>query len=104
MASSSAVRSLDRPAATDRTGLRSAHRPGRPLHLRPAGVSVVLDLAGDRLPRVLHSGADLGDVPAAELAELRTVSVPPLTPDSTDAPVPVSVLPEQSLGWLGTLG
>lgn len=74
------------------------------LHLRAAGVSVVLDRTGDRLPRVLHWGADLGDVPAVELGALLAVSVPPLSPGSTDAPVPVSLLPEQSLGWLGTPG
>jgi alpha-galactosidase len=75
-----------------------------PLHLRAAGVSLVLDVAGDRLPRVLHWGADLGDASPAELEALRAVSVPPLTPGSTDAPVPVSLLPEQSLGWTGTPG
>jgi alpha-galactosidase len=74
------------------------------LHLRAAGVSLLLDVADDRLPRVLHWGADLGDVPDEELAALRAASVPPLSPGSTDAPVPVSVLPEQSLGWLGTPG
>jgi alpha-galactosidase len=80
-------------------------RPTVPLlHLRAAGVSVVLDTTGERLPRVLHWGADLGEVADAELAELRRVSVPPLAPGSTDTPVPVSLLPEQSLGWLGTPG
>ena len=74
------------------------------LHLRAAGVSVVLDCGGDRLPRVLHWGADLGDVGTTGLEALCAVSVPPLSPGSTDAPVPVSVLPEQSLGWLGTPG
>lgn len=75
-----------------------------PLHLRAAGVSLLLDVEGDRLPRVLHWGADLGDVPGGELAALRAASVPPLAPGSTDTPVPVSLLPEQSLGWLGTPG
>lgn len=74
------------------------------LHLRSAGVSLVLDVEGGRLPRVLHWGADLGELPDDELADLRAVSVPPLAPGSTDAPVPVSLLPEQSLGWLGTPG
>ena len=74
--------------------------PARPraLHLRSAGVSLLLDLTGDRLPRVVHWGADLGDLPDDELDALLAVDVPPLSPGSTDAPVPVSVLPEQSLG------
>lgn len=75
-----------------------------PLHLRSAGVSLVLDAEGERLPRVLHWGADLGDLADEELDALRAASVPPLAPGSTDAPVPVSLLPEQSLGWLGTPG
>ena len=40
------------------------------LHLRAAGVSLVLDLAAG-LPRVLHWGADLGDLPGAALDALR---------------------------------
>jgi alpha-galactosidase len=75
-----------------------------PLHLRAGGVSLVLDVAGDRLPRVLHWGADLGDAPASELETLRAVSVPPVTSSVIDFPTPVSVLPEQSAGWLGTPG
>ena len=76
----------------------------RLLHLRAGRRQRRPRRTGDRLPRVLHWGADLGDVGADELAALRAVSIPPLAPGSTDAPVPVSVLPEQSLGWLGTPG
>lgn len=74
------------------------------MHLRASGVSLVLDVRGGRLPRVLHWGADLGDLAAADLAALATTAVPPLTPSSSDEVVPVSLLPEQSLGWLGTPG
>ena len=31
-------------------------------HLRAAGVSVVVDARGPRLPRIAHWGADLGDL------------------------------------------
>lgn len=81
-----------------------AHRPATPLHLRAGGVSLVLDAAGDRLPRVLHWGADLGDLPGDELRALREVAVPPVTSGGTDEPPVLSVLPEQSAGWLGTPG
>jgi alpha-galactosidase len=75
-----------------------------PLHLRAGGVSVVLDTAGARLPRVLHWGPDLGDLGADELRTLRDVAVPPVVSGTTDEPAALSVLPEQSAGWLGTPG
>ena len=34
------------------------------LHLRASGVSVLLALSPDLLPRVVHWGADLGDLDA----------------------------------------
>lgn len=74
------------------------------LHLRASGVSLVLDCAGHLLPRVLHWGADLGDVPGIELEALRRASVPQVAGGAIDVPVPLSVLPEQSVGWLGTPG
>src|SRR5436190_19739364 len=74
------------------------------VHWRSAGVSLVLDRTGDGLPRVLHWGAELGELPDPELAALAAASVPPVVTNSIDQPVPVSVLPEQSVGWLGTPG
>ncbi|GIG36476.1 alpha-galactosidase [Cellulomonas pakistanensis] len=88
------------PTRADRTDVT-----GDPiLHLSADGVSLVLDLSGDRLPRVLHWGADLGDPGADELAALRATSIPPIASGVTDLPVPLSLLPEQSVGWLGTPG
>lgn len=74
------------------------------LHLRAAGVSLVLDVSGDLLPRVLHWGADLGDVSQAELVELRRASVPQVAGSSFDQPAALTVVPEASAGWLGTPG
>ncbi len=74
------------------------------VHWRAGGVSLVLDCSGDSLPRVLHWGADLGEVSDPELGALAAASVPPVVTNSIDQPVPVSVLPEQSVGWLGTPG
>ena len=73
-------------------------------HLRAAGVSLVLDLGGGTLPRVLHWGADLGEPTPAELMDLRLASAPQPVGFSVDGPVEVAVLPEQSAGWLGTPG
>ncbi|MFE9235244.1 alpha-galactosidase [Cellulosimicrobium funkei] len=81
-----------------------AATPDDLVHLRAAGVSLVLDTSGGRLPRVLHWGADLGDLPATELQALRATSVPPVASGTIDVPVALSLLPEQSMGWLGTPG
>ncbi|CAL9569811.1 Alpha-galactosidase [Streptomyces sp. enrichment culture] len=75
-----------------------------PVHLRAAGTAVVLDFSGGTLPRVLHWGADLGDLSAAHLHALRLASLPQPVGFSVDRPVEVCVLPEQSAGWLGTPG
>jgi alpha-galactosidase len=78
--------------------------PPLPLHLRAAGVSLVLDFPGGGLPRALYWGADLGELPDTVLADLVVASAPPVATNTTDEAVPVSVLPEQSSGWLGTPG
>ncbi|MEU0957044.1 alpha-galactosidase [Streptomyces niveus] len=77
------------------------------LHLRAAGTSLVLDCAGDRLPRVVHWGDDLGDQDGtglAGLADLAMASAARQMTNTLDLPVPLSLLPEQSAGWLGTPG
>ncbi len=73
-----------------------------PLHWRAGGVSLVLDCAGPLLLRVLHWGADLGDRSAAELAGLAVAATPQQVSSTVDEVVPVSVLPEQSVGWSTT--
>ncbi|GAB7193004.1 alpha-galactosidase [Kineococcus sp. NUM-3379] len=80
-----------------------------PLHLRAGGVSVVLDVQAPPdggpavLPAVLHWGADLGDVDGDVLRDLAR-EVSPLLENTTDVPVRVGLLPEQSSGWMGTPG
>src|SRR6266540_297356 len=75
-----------------------------PLHWRSAGVSLVLDCSGPLLPRVLYWGADLFDRAAGELAGLAVAATPQLVSNNIDEVVPFSVLPEQSVGWIGTPG
>jgi alpha-galactosidase len=72
------------------------------VHLCAAGVSVVLDVRGPQLPAVVHWGTALGDVDESALAELALAATPQPIGFSVDAPVRVSMLPEQSAGWLGT--
>lgn len=74
------------------------------VHLRSAGVSLVVDLSSDALPAVLHWGADLGDLSDDELHALAATVAPLRHNNSVDVPVRVSVLPEGSSGWLGTPG
>ncbi|RLK46449.1 alpha-galactosidase [Microbacterium telephonicum] len=76
----------------------------RMIHLSAGGVSLVLAFDGDRLPRVVHWGADLGIVSEDELIQLdRARTVQPFgTP--VDGGMAVSVLPEASAGWPGVRG
>jgi Alpha-galactosidase len=74
------------------------------LHLRSSGVSLVLDLRGGTLPRVVHWGQDLGDVGTATLPAMALVSIPPVTSNNLDDVGELSVLPEHSRGWFGTPG
>ncbi|MDQ1628470.1 MAG: alpha-galactosidase [Actinomycetota bacterium] len=74
------------------------------LHLRASGVSLVLDLRDDGLPRVAHWGADLGDLDAAALESLALAVVPPATSNTLDDLGQLSVLPEHARGWFGAPG
>lgn len=74
------------------------------LHLRADGVSLVLDVHGGRLPRIVHWGADLGDLPDDELLAARELARPRLPSNSPDVPLTVAVVPEQTSGWMGSPG
>ena len=74
------------------------------VHLSAGGVSVLLDVRGPQLPAVVHWGAALGELPAGQLAELALATAAQPIGFSVDAPVRVSLVPEQSAGWLGHPG
>ncbi len=74
------------------------------VQLRAAGVGVVLDLRGDRLPRVVHWGPDLGDLGPDDLVAVADAGAPAATPNSLDEPQPVGLLPEHADGWFGRPG
>ncbi|WP_446219352.1 alpha-galactosidase [Micromonospora sp. IBHARD004] len=74
------------------------------VHLRRARTSLVLDARGPGLPRIVHWGADLGPLPADDLAALVDATIPPVVPSSFDAPTVLSLLPEASAGWSGRPG
>jgi alpha-galactosidase len=74
----------------------------RVIHLRGGGASVVIDATGDRLPRVLHWGADLGD--GADAGALAAAWTPPVNPAALDVRVPLSLVPERAAGHRGRPG
>ncbi|GAB3593768.1 alpha-galactosidase [Angustibacter peucedani] len=79
--------------------------------LRAAGTSVLLDVGGPRLPRVLHWGSDLGDLAdadgrvdpatAADVVRSATTAVPR---SALDAPMSFTLLPVETDGWSGAPG
>lgn len=73
------------------------------VHLRAAGVSLVLDTSGPALPRVLHWGGDLGDVTARDLAALPDAVTPPGHTEAEPCALP-AVIPEHATGWDGRPG
>jgi len=88
--------------ATPDTADRRPERPTDLLYLRAAGVGLVLDLSG--MPRVLHWGADLGELDDDALDDLRLGARPTPTGFPVDGEVVPGVLPAQADGWLGTPG
>ena len=75
------------------------------LHLRAAGVSLVLDVRDGLLPAVLHWGHDLGDVSSADLAAFAVAAVPGTVQNDLDDPArAVALLPEHAAGWNGRPG
>jgi len=74
------------------------------IHWRGSGVSVLIDCQGDGLPRIPYWGVDLGPLTGEDLASVALASLPHQGSNQTDDRVEVSVLPEQSRGWMGTPG
>ncbi len=78
-------------------------RPGL-IHLRNGGTSVVLDARHAPLPVIVFWGADLGELGEAELAALGTAALPQRVSGGLDQPAPLTLIPQESAGWLGTPG
>ncbi|RMI06719.1 alpha-galactosidase [Cellulomonas triticagri] len=73
-------------------------------HLRAAGVSLVVTTSAERLPHLVHWGADLGDLDDGALAALDVAAVPPLTHNTYEVSRDATLLPAFHAGWLGRPG
>ncbi len=98
-ATTSTVNEAARPADLGLNHPGSAVR-----HLRAAGVSVVIDCRGPRLPRIVHWGADLGDLDRTTLDNLVRADVQAVVSNVPDQPISPGLLAEHSTGWLGLPG
>ncbi len=72
--------------------------------LSAGGVGLVLELPGVGLPTVLHWGATLGELTAADAAALGEAAAPTVAPSSVDVPSRVSLVPEHWTAWTGRPG
>src|SRR6476661_3150350 len=88
----------------DGTATGPAHPGSAVHHLRAAGVSVVIDCQGPRLPRVAHWGADLGDLDDRLLADLVLADVQAVVSNVPDDPIVPSILTEHAAGGSGLPG
>ncbi|HEY3953827.1 MAG TPA: alpha-galactosidase [Streptosporangiaceae bacterium] len=70
-------------------------------HLRAAGTSFAVELTGP-VPRILHWGRDLGDLPAAGRSALRLTAEPAVLNSAPDSPRRFSIWPAEADGWSGT--
>ena len=71
-------------------------------HLRAGGTSVLLVPSADGVPTMLHWGADLGDLSAADAAAYAGLRAPGVPMSALDAPRHLSVLPSNVAGYTGT--
>lgn len=75
--------------------------PARTVSLRAAGTALVVELA-EPVPRVLHWGADLGELSDAGLAALCLTAEGAVLNNSIDQARRFTVWPTEADGWSGT--
>ncbi|PPG32781.1 alpha-galactosidase [Pseudoclavibacter sp. RFBB5] len=75
----------------------------RVLELNGADVQVIVDARSEQVPRIIHWGRPLG-LNAAGLESFADASRPQIASNSIDSPVPFSIVPDASRGWVGAPG
>lgn len=71
--------------------------------LTGADVQLIVDARSSRVPRIVHWGRPLG-LEGDALAAFADASVPQIASNSVDEPVPFSIIPDVSRGWVGLPG
>ena len=79
-------------------------RPDATVALTAAGVTVLIDAGGGRLPAIVHWGHELPALNAEQAAALVAASVPVIGSNNVELAPRVAVLPEQHTGWSGKPG
>ena len=79
-------------------------RPDATVALTAAGVTVLIDAGGGRLPAIVHWGHKLPALNAEQAAALVAASVPVIGSNNVELAPRVAVLPEQHTGWSGKPG
>ena len=74
------------------------------IHLRAAGVSLLLSTPADQAVGIAHWGTDLGPLTADGAAAVATSVVEPLGGNAVDVPIHRALLPQLADGWLGRPG
>ena len=77
---------------------------GRIVGFRAPGTSLVLDASGTGVPRILHWGADLGELSSADLEALRATASTLVPTSTVEEQVRPTLLPEPGRGWPWTPG
>ncbi|WP_433894240.1 alpha-galactosidase [Streptomyces sp. CA-111067] len=77
------------------------HPAARTVHLRAAGTSLLVELT-EPVPRVLHWGADLGELPEQDAAALALTAEGPVLKNAIDRPRQFTIWPTEADGWSGT--
>jgi alpha-galactosidase len=72
--------------------------------LRRAGVMVALDVGGPHLPRIVHWGADVGELTPTEFAALPGAAYETPTQETHNADLPAMLSPTRAQGWTGWPG
>ena len=78
--------------------------PRTPTVLRRDGVAVITTSGADGLPCVLHWGADLGPLEAADVDALEQATSRQTPPGTLDAAWRLPLVPQESDGWAGRPG
>ncbi|MGP9695450.1 alpha-galactosidase [Brachybacterium sp. AOP25-B2-12] len=92
------------PPASASSPADPQHPLTRRVHLRAAGVSLLLDVTDGRIPAVLHWGADLGELTEADAAAIALLTTPTVANNAIDTPLRLGLLPQLADGWVGTPG